>query len=133
VYEEDGGSQYQYEILDVKYYMHNGKKKKRVKKKKRRVSSLASQSQRSGGGASEYVMDSKGSKEVQQRLIIKGTGSNIVIDQDPSTKPSAHDTIKILEKHITPNFKNQGSSDGTTEQKVLKLKRESIKLVTKPY
>jgi len=41
VYEEDGGSQYQYEILDVKYYMHNGKKKKRVKKKKRRVSSVA--------------------------------------------------------------------------------------------
>jgi hypothetical protein len=76
-------------------------------------------------------MDSQRSKEVQQRLIIKGT--NIVIDQDPSTKPSAHDTIKILEKHITPNFKNQGSSDGTTEQKVLKLKRESIKLVTKPY
>jgi hypothetical protein len=40
VYED--GSQYQYEILDVKYYMHNGKKKKRVKKKKRRVSSVAS-------------------------------------------------------------------------------------------
>jgi len=42
-------------------------------------------------------------------------------------------TIKILEKHITPNFKQQKTStDGTSDQKVLKLKKESIKLVSEP-
>ena len=37
--------QYNYEIIDVQFYLHNGKKKKRVKKKKRRV----------GGGGTEYM------------------------------------------------------------------------------
>lgn len=32
-----GDTLYQYEIIDVKLYMYNGKKKKKVTKKKRRV------------------------------------------------------------------------------------------------
>ena len=35
---DDG--QYEYEVIDVKTYTHNGKKKKKVKKKKRKVSVL---------------------------------------------------------------------------------------------
>lgn len=36
---------YSYEIVDVTYYIHNGKKKKKVKKKKKRV----------GGTGSKYI------------------------------------------------------------------------------
>ena len=40
----------EYEILEVQFYMHNGKKKKRVKKKKKRAGNGNS----INGGMSEY-------------------------------------------------------------------------------
>jgi hypothetical protein len=53
---EDG--QFQYEILDVHYYIHNGKKKKKVKKKKRRLSSVASSTHRQDNPSiNEYVQE----------------------------------------------------------------------------
>ena len=32
-----GADNYEYEIVSVKYYFHNGKKKKRVKKRKKKL------------------------------------------------------------------------------------------------